>query len=160
MSYVLENLSPGERLVYRAHLHWIIFAWPLFWLALGLFGLANSLRVGTMAEVYLSMALLLFGAWRVAAAYIRLFTTEIALTSKRLIAKVGFIRRQSVELKLQQLETIGIDQGVTGRLLGYGTVRPAGTGGKVLPIPDIAAPLAFRNWVTARIDQLPASKPL
>lgn len=54
---------------------------------------------------------------------------------------------------MQQLETVGIDQSVIGRLLGYGTVRPAGTGGQAVPITNIAAPLEFRNRVTAHIDQ-------
>ncbi len=88
MSYVMDNLSPDEHLVYRAHLHWIIFAWPTVWFALGLFGVATALRVtGELAASYTFLAMLLFGVWGLSGAYIRLYTTEIALTSKRLIAK-------------------------------------------------------------------------
>lgn len=152
MSYVVDNLPAEEDLIYRASLHWIIFVSPLFWFALGLFGSAISLRLASdLAPLYGSIAILLFSVWKLFVAYIRLFTSEICLTSKRVIAKVGFIRRQCMELKLEQIETVGIDQSVSGRLLDYGTLRLAGTGGHPLLIADIASPLKLRNRVAAHI---------
>ena len=29
MGYVEGHLLPGEKVVYHAHLHWILFAWPV-----------------------------------------------------------------------------------------------------------------------------------
>ena len=42
MSYVDEHLLPGERVVYRAHLHWIVFRWCLFLLLLAVLTLIGG----------------------------------------------------------------------------------------------------------------------
>ncbi|HEY7841202.1 MAG TPA: PH domain-containing protein, partial [Gammaproteobacteria bacterium] len=44
------------------------------------------------------------------------------------IFKKGIISRKTEEMKLGSIETVEIDQGVIGRLLGFGTVRVTGRG--------------------------------
>jgi uncharacterized membrane protein YdbT with pleckstrin-like domain len=57
------------------------------------------------------------------------------------------IRRHSLELLLRQVEGIRVDQGLLGRVLGYGTIVVGGTGGTAEPFPEIASPLEFRRQV-------------
>ena len=47
------------------------------------------------------------------------------------------------------VETVGVDQSILGRVLGYGTVLVRGTGGSFEPIPFIGDPLNFRSHITA-----------
>ncbi|CAI1715215.1 Bacterial membrane flanked domain [Serratia quinivorans] len=83
---------------------------------------------------------------------IKIITTELALTNKRIIAKFGFIRRSTVELRLEKVESIGVDQSILGRILGYGTIVVKGTGGTATPIPSISKPLEFRRVVNNHLE--------
>lgn len=80
-------------------------------------------------------------------------TTELTVTSKRVITKVGLISRQTSEILLPQVESVEVDQGVFGRLLNYGTVNVRGTGGGVAPAPAIYDPLRFRQEVQRMAEQ-------
>ncbi|HKC53154.1 MAG TPA: PH domain-containing protein [Burkholderiales bacterium] len=78
-------------------------------------------------------------------------SSEFAVTNKRVLIKVGFIRRHSLELLLQKVEGIGVDQGIWGRVFDYGTIMVTGTGGTKEPFKNIAAPLEFRKQVQSRV---------
>jgi len=77
-------------------------------------------------------------------------TSEFAVTNKRVIIKVGLIRRDTLELLLNKVESIGVDQTVTGRIVGYGSIVVVGTGGTRETFRNIARPLDFRKQVQAR----------
>lgn len=78
-------------------------------------------------------------------AYIRLTTTELAFTNKRVIAKIGFISRQTVELNINKIESIQVNQGLLGRICNFGTLVISGAGTPQAPIKDISNPMAFRR---------------
>ena len=78
-------------------------------------------------------------------AAVRYFTTELAVTNKRIMAKFGFIRRNTVELNILRAESIRVDQSVFGRLFNYGSIVVAGSGNPQAPIPGISEPLIFRK---------------
>jgi uncharacterized membrane protein YdbT with pleckstrin-like domain len=80
-------------------------------------------------------------------AIIVIFTTEFAVTDKRVIAKTGFIRKHTLEMLLQKIESDGINQDITGRMMNYGTVMVTGTGGIREKSTAIAAPLAVRKVI-------------
>ena len=84
------------------------------------------------------------------AAWIDSITTELAVTTKRVISKRGLISRKTVELNLAKVEAIGVNQSILGRILGYGTVTVVGTGGTKEPFLYIASPLEFRRVVQAQ----------
>ena len=50
------------------------------------------------------------------------------VTNKRVIYKHGIISRNTEEMKLGSIETVRIDQGVWGRILGFGDIRVTGKG--------------------------------
>ena len=51
------------------------------------------------------------------------WTSEFAVTNRRVIMKQGFIRRKTMELMLGKVDSLSVDQGILGRIFGYGTVR-------------------------------------
>jgi uncharacterized membrane protein YdbT with pleckstrin-like domain len=81
--------------------------------------------------------------WLIALA--RYFTTEMAITNKRVIAKFGFISRRTVEINLQRIESIQVHQGLFGRIFNYGSIVVAGAGNPQAPIPGISDPMGFRR---------------
>jgi uncharacterized membrane protein YdbT with pleckstrin-like domain len=60
--------------------------------------------------------------------WLRLRTIEHGVTNKRVIYKHGIISRNTEEMKLGSIETVRIDQGVWGRILGFGDIRVTGKG--------------------------------
>jgi uncharacterized membrane protein YdbT with pleckstrin-like domain len=70
-----------------------------------------------------------------------------------IIAKVGLIRRSTIELNHQKVESMGIDQSIMGRIFNFGTLTINGTGGVRTPIPSISSPLEFRKKAMETIEQ-------
>jgi len=137
MSYVDDQLMTGEQILYRARMHWILFLWPAIFFVFAITSLGSG-----------SGPVLIFGGLGLLTgilSFLNYTTSEFALTDKRIIAKVGFIRRNSLELLLSKVEAVLIDQSVLGRLTGYGTIVISGTGGTRSPFSKIAAPLEFRK---------------
>ena len=125
MSYIDDSLIEGERVLHQARMSW----WSQFWL----------LFLGVLTLVVGVGLVLLVVAW------IRMKSTEIAITNKRVIAKVGFISRSTVEINLDKVEALKVEQGFWGRMLNYGTILMSGAGTSVAPMRDIADPLVFRR---------------
>ena len=59
---------------------------------------------------------------------IRKATTEIAVTSHRLVKKTGLFSLHTEELSLNNIEGVRVDQGFWGSILGFGHLRIEGTG--------------------------------
>lgn len=81
------------------------------------------------------------------AAWIRRWTSEFAVTNKRVVIKVGLISRRMIEMNLSKVESIEVRQDIPGRLVNYGTIVVIGTGGTKEPFTTIDDPLAFRRAV-------------
>ncbi len=148
MGYVEEHLLPGERVRYRAHLHKLIYVLP------GLFTLLLTLGAvwAYLADIVLAaVALFVVGCIPLLLTHIKYVSSEFAVTDKRVIIKVGWIRRRTLETMLSKVEAIGVDQGIIGRLLGFGTITITGTGGTKEQFPDIAHPLEFRRQVQGQV---------
>lgn len=151
MSYVAQDLIPGEKVVFRTGVHWSVLAGPaiiaLILAAGGITLLAyrHDLLIAGLAPLALAVLILAF-------AVIRRGATEIAVTNRRVIIKTGMASRRSLEIMLAKVESIGIDEPFLGRLLGYGTVTIHGTGGTPEPFQKIAYPAQFRREVQQQID--------
>jgi uncharacterized membrane protein YdbT with pleckstrin-like domain len=74
-------------------------------------------------------------------------TSELVITDNRVLIKVGFIQRRTLEMFISKIESVAVNQGILGRLLDYGTVTIRGTGGSAEPFKTIAHPIQFRNIV-------------
>lgn len=84
-------------------------------------------------------------------AIINLKTSEFGITNKRVIVKIGFIRRDSLEVLLNKVEGIQVNQGILGRIFGFGSITITGTGGAKNPFHNITAPLKFRKIAQEQI---------
>jgi uncharacterized membrane protein YdbT with pleckstrin-like domain len=145
---VERHLLPNERVVYKTRLHWILFARPG---VLTLVGVALSVAIGAVTGLtwlwYVSLLLLAVGLGWAALHAIELLTSEFAVTTTRLIFKVGLIGRYTTELLLGKVESIGVQQTRAGRLLNYGDLVVTGTGGVKEVFPRVHDPIEFRNHV-------------
>jgi uncharacterized membrane protein YdbT with pleckstrin-like domain len=81
--------------------------------------------------------------------WFRQFTTEMAVTDRRIIYKTGFIARHTAEMNMHRVETVAVKQGILGRMLNYGTVHIRGTGAGIENLTIVAQPLTLRSAITA-----------
>jgi len=163
MSYVRRNLMPGEQVVAVAHVHCLIFLRAISYLAFAIMlFIASSWfeePVFSWSLIVVGLAFLFFAITRGIAAAVRFWTSEYAVTTKRLIVKVGLIRRDSLELLLAKVEAVGVNQSILGRLFGYGTLVITGTGGSANAYDSIAAPLKFRRTVQQQVGNVQDGRP-
>jgi uncharacterized membrane protein YdbT with pleckstrin-like domain len=144
MGFVERNLLPNEQVTYRARLHWIIYLVPAI---VVLAAIAIALGGQGIAAIVVAG----FGLLLMLPPWIKSSSSEFAITNKRVVIKVGLIRRHSLELLLQKVEGIGVDQGIIGRILGYGTITVSGVGGTKEAFQRISNPLEFRRQVQASL---------
>lgn len=95
------------------------------------------------------MFCLIFALAAAIPALIRRFSTELAVTDRRVIYKAGILARHTLEMNRSKVESVDVDQSLLGRLLGFGTIIVRGTGGSLEPIRMISDPLTFRSHITA-----------
>jgi uncharacterized membrane protein YdbT with pleckstrin-like domain len=147
MSYVESTLVPGERILYRGHLHWITF------LAAGLVSLlftSGAIFVGAVDNNQsVAFVIFLIGTLPLAWAYLTYRCWEFAVTDKRVLIKTGRIRRHTLETLLNKVESIHVEQGFWGRVLNWGTIYITGTGSTQERFAMISAPLEFRKQAQA-----------
>ncbi|MCI5047172.1 MAG: PH domain-containing protein [Aquisalinus sp.] len=140
-SYVKKSLGDGETIIRSAGIAWPyhLKAW-LFLLILGI---------------------LIIGIFLFFRTYIWIWTTEFAITDRRLLMKEGWLSRATQELSLDTIEEVEVKQGFWGRLLGFGRLHLSGSGRAEICSPPINDPVGFQALLSdAREHQLhPATMP-
>jgi len=136
VSYIEDSLSAGEKVEGLFKLHWFAWVPMVLWLILGVvtFGLT----------------------WLVALyEFLRLKFIEQGVTNKRVVLKKGIISRKTEEMKLTSIETVEIDQGVWGRIFGFGTVKVTGRGISDVVYRGIDDPMAVKRQIESISNPVP-----
>ena len=152
-TYAEETLGPNEKFLRVNRLS----AWPSFgWLVLITFaftiwfllivgdGQNEGIGLG-MGVLFWTILLLIsmpfFGVY----VFVMKKTSELSLTSRRVVSKWGIVFRKTNELLLDRIEGVQVDQSVFGRLLGYGTLTFSGVGTTLLRVKWVQQPMDFRR---------------
>lgn len=147
--FMRKTLMPGETAVRDGVFH------P-FYTAMCLFTLLACLAAGAGVQYALEKYLhhktmlpfgagLFIGAWLFFWMLLKRATTEILLTSERLIYKTGFFMIRSQEVDIEQLASDDVEQSLIGRLFDYGTLHIRCIEANDFRLPPIRAPYEFRN---------------
>ncbi len=117
MRYFDKAIVPrdGERVLYRARLHWTIFVYPSSLLTLFVLPL------------------------------VRWWTSEAVVTTRRIVMSTGWVRRYTFEMPVTRFESIRVEQTLLARVLGFGSVLVVGVRGGHQLFTHMARPLAFRR---------------
>jgi uncharacterized membrane protein YdbT with pleckstrin-like domain len=152
--YIDEILQPGEKVLYSTNAHWMFYLPAIAgWIV------AVVLLILSRATISEGIVLLCLSASAVVAiaallwsakAWFHRWTTETDVTNLRVVHKTGFIKRRTFEMSLDKVESVDVNQSILGRIMGYGDVTVRGVGEGAETIKTIAAPLEFRNHITAR----------
>lgn len=163
-----DVLNPQERLLFHTRRHWLPCAPGL--IVLSLLGIATAVLLGlyarapvgrlfaeqTVAAAVLAglLALVVVVPWLVLRFMVR--THEYGVTDRRVIARMGWIAKRTVDLNVAKVETMVVEQGALGRMFGYGDVKVVGTGGTAEMFHGMRDPIGFRKAVNASADGTPA----
>lgn len=128
MAYIEQSLSANEKIEAIFGLHWTAWLPVWLWVLLAI----PTIGITLLIALYV---------------YLRLKYQEQGVTNKRVILKKGIIGRQTEEMKLKSIETVEIDQGVFGRMLGFGTVRVTGRGVSDIVFKGIDDPMAVKRAI-------------
>jgi uncharacterized membrane protein YdbT with pleckstrin-like domain len=147
-------LQPGETIVYSTKLHWIIYWKAIFLIIIFILLAASALYTADNQNLRLALFIsaIIFALLALSSAFakfIKQWTTELAVTDRRVIYKERLIARRTLEMNRSRIESVDVYQSILGRLLGYGTITLRGTGGSGEPMPNIEHPLTFRSYITA-----------
>jgi uncharacterized membrane protein YdbT with pleckstrin-like domain len=148
MSYIEHSLGKNEALRYRARFPALYHVGAAAILAAGL---ATAFLLAVYELGWIGLVAAAIAAVAFLAIELPLLTTEIGVTSQRLIYKRGWIWRTTNELQLRAIEQVTLDQSLLGRLLNYGRVSVHGTGVDDIALPALAEPVALQRAIQEAI---------
>ena len=127
MKFIEKTLPENEEIELPITFHWthLFFAW------LSLFFLGW----------------LLIGIFIFIARYIEKWTTERALTNKRLIIKRGLISRKTEEISCNRIEEVNLSQTIIQRILGSGDILIRGVGAGEIFLRNIDDPIGVQKKI-------------
>lgn len=128
MSYIEQSLSTGEHVEGLFKLHWFAWVPMVIWIILGFV----TLGLTWLLAIY---------------EFLRLKFLEQGVTNKRVILKTGIISRKSQEMKLKAIETVEINQGILGRIFGFGSIKVTGRGISDFVFKGIDDPMSVKRQI-------------
>ena len=146
-SYTTATLQADERALHKTTLHWMVLVVPIlaaifFLIIIGPIGMIASWKGHSWVWLLLIIPVAI-----VALATLSVKTSELVITDRRVLIKVGVIQRQTFEMFISKIESVAVTQGMLGRFFNYGTVEIRGTGGSSESFATIVAPLQFRDAI-------------
>jgi hypothetical protein len=145
MGYVDKHLLTDERVLRRGQVSFTAYIAPAI---LFLVGLATAVFLFGFVLIVYAIVLCL-----------RLATTEVAVTNRRIIGKVGLISTNSLDLRLAKLEGVSIRKGLLGALFNYGSITVAGSGSTRTMFPGMHNPEDLRRAFVSAAEKSDHSMP-
>ena len=146
-SYTRITLQPNERALHKTTIHWMVLVLPFFAALFALILIVPIAMIASWKGYLVAWLLLVIPLAIVASAAVTVKTSELVITDRRVLIKVGFIQRQTFEMFISKIEAVAVIQGMFGKMLDYGTVEIRGTGGSSESFTTIVAPLQFRDAI-------------
>jgi hypothetical protein len=159
MAYVSRMIGHNETLIGISRLHWINIVQGLFWLAglmvagaavqylmaryLGAYAPLAPWAVVYFKPTWIDIFCVAAGLYIFSIYFLNYLTSEIALTSQRVIHKQGLFFIKIEEMNLEEVKGARIDTGYLGWLFGYGAVMLDARLVRDVKLPFINKPYRF-----------------
>ena len=152
MGYIENNLLPGEKIAYKAKIHWIYYLSSYVLMILGIvFIIIGAIINGSKQPWYLLAAVAFFwGVIQLGVRLLKKIATEYVVTNRRVILKAGLLHRDALDLVLSKCEGLRITQSLMGQIFNYGSILVT-TGDVTNSFDFVAQPSQFRNAITSQI---------
>lgn len=150
MSYINKSLSKNEEVSELYKLHWFskVGLWVLSAFSI-ILTIPIFFAVQEGKDEAIGISLIAFVVFFIPAVYewLRLRSIEYGVTNKRVISKSGIISIKTEEMKIGSIETVEIDQGVLGRIFGFGSIKITGRGISDLVYENIDSPMKVKKSI-------------
>lgn len=146
-----------DRTLYRARISGWIYFFPSISIIFGLIFIVGSYSY-SLILANIGVILLIVGLFFLIKRFLYVRFTELYITQKFTIAKYGIIKRDTIEMLNNKVESIRVNQGIIGRVLNYGDIVIVGAGGSSSPIRFISTPLEFRRQLVYVQDEASKGK--
>ncbi|SFQ21429.1 PH domain-containing protein [Amycolatopsis arida] len=163
MAYPDDLLSEGEYVVVHKHPHTKMLFWPVVvllvvlagggWLAL----LARDLTPpwDLVSLVALGAVALLLVAWLVLAPFVRWRTTHFIVTSDRVIAREGVVKRTGIDIPMTRINSVQFEHGLVDRIFGCGTLIIESASEQALRFDDIPSVEKVHTYIYREVNDNP-----
>jgi membrane protein YdbS with pleckstrin-like domain len=145
--YTTVTLQADERPLHKTTIHWMVLVVPVLAAVFSLIIIGPIAMIASWKGQSWIWLLLIVPVAIVASAALAVKMSELVITDRRVLIKVGFIQRQTFEMFISKIESVAVTQGMMGRFFNYGTVEIRGTGGSSESFATIVAPLQFRDAI-------------
>ena len=146
-SYTAATLQANEQPLHHTAIHWMALSGSIIGAVLSLVVILPIAMFAAWKNFYWAWLLLVIPVGILVSAAVTVKTSELVITDRRVLIKVGFIQRHTFEMFISKIESVAVFQSMMGRLFNYGTVTIRGTGGSSESFTTIAAPLQFRDAI-------------
>jgi membrane protein YdbS with pleckstrin-like domain len=143
VAYPEDLLSDGERVVIHKHPHWKMLLLPyivlIITLGVGiwLFILAQDLSWSTIAMIGIGALALVLIVWLFLVPFVRWRTTHFIVTTDRVMAREGVIKRTGIDIPLSRISSVRFEHGLIDRIVGCGTLIIESSSEEPLEFDDI-----------------------
>lgn len=130
MSFPEDLLSSQEKVMVHSHPHAKMLIGPFFWLlvTLGAGGFLATLAQGLAAPwglvslAALAIVAVILVSWLFVGPLIRWRTTHFVVTTDRLIAREGVLKRTGLDIPMTRINSVQFEHGLIDRIFGCGTL--------------------------------------
>jgi len=155
MSYIERELTEGERVVLLGRVSWwTIVPQTLLAVALLVVAAVVAALLSALVPLFWLIAVplvLLVWVVLVARQVVRVLTTEIAITDRRVMSKTGVLRTEVKTTPLDKVNNVNVSQSLFGNTLDYGDIEVTTATAESSDnhaIKSLAHPDRFRNTLT------------
>ena len=156
MPFPRKLLNEGEDIVLELHPHWWFFTKAVTAVvvsvvaAIALWGVDDVLRIPLVVLVMASVLWL-------AVVYAKWSTTNVVVTTDRLIHRVGVLGKRGKEIPLERVNDIAVHQTFFERIIGAGdvTIESGGERGQQV-FTDISKPFLVQNLIYTEMERAKA----
>lgn len=138
--FINSTLAKNEKILFTYDLHWIV------WLRVFLLFIVGLLTLPILIGVIFLIAAIF--------SILSIKGTEYGITDKKIVGKTGFIFRRNIDLRLNKIESVILDQGIFGRMFGYGHIVFNGTGSGKNGFLFVQNPMLVKNQINQVLEDI------
>ncbi len=155
MSFPSRLLNEGEEIVFDTHPHWWIFSGVTLRLVVAIvIAVAAAVTFENQWVTNLGIVLILAAVAHLGVVYLQWRTTDLVLTTDRLITRKGIVSRHSREIPLERINDITCHQSLFERVIHAGDllVESGGERGQE-QFHNVGEPFEVQNAIHRAIEE-------
>lgn len=149
MDYIYRILQDDEHILARAKPHWTVIGLPfsVVFLLLGLLQAVDNKDLSGLGTIWVGIAVI----W-VAGGVIAYLISELGVTDRRVIGRVGIFDTVVCDLPHEKIREIRVDRPRFGRIFGYASILLVTVDGETFRFKGIAGADAFAGAAREAVD--------